>query len=52
MGQILMCTPCMLRELREFKIIIIYVIFFVEFIDNKKIEECVGATEDMYTLHV
>jgi hypothetical protein len=32
-----MCTYCMLRELRVFKIIIIYV-FFVEFIDNEKFD--------------
>jgi hypothetical protein len=31
----MMCTPCMSRELRVFKIIIIYV-FYIEFIDNEK----------------
>jgi hypothetical protein len=31
----IMCIPCMLRELHVFKIIIIYA-FFVEFIDNEK----------------
>jgi hypothetical protein len=31
----MMCTPCISRELLVFKIIIIYV-FFVEFIDNEK----------------
>jgi hypothetical protein len=51
MGQMIMCTPCRSRELRVFKIIIIYT-FFVEFIDNKKIEECDGANDDVYTLHV
>jgi hypothetical protein len=35
MGQMMMCTPCISRELLVFKIIIIYV-FFVEFIDNGK----------------
>jgi hypothetical protein len=38
MEQMMMCTHCMSRELRVFKIIIIYVIF-VQFIDNKKIRE-------------
>jgi hypothetical protein len=32
----MMCTPCMLRELHVFKIIIIYA-FFIEFIGNEKI---------------
>jgi hypothetical protein len=42
----MMCTPYMSRELWVFKIIIIY-IFFIEFIDNKKLEECDGHM--MYT---
>jgi hypothetical protein len=47
-----MCTPCMLRELRIFKIIIIY-IFFLEFIDNEKqLEEGDGVDDDVYTMHV
>jgi hypothetical protein len=25
---------------------------FLEFIDNKKLEECDGADDDVYTLHV
>jgi hypothetical protein len=36
----MMCPSLMSRELQIFKIIIIYVIFFVEFIYNKKLEEC------------
>jgi hypothetical protein len=44
----MMCTSYMLRELRVFKIIIIYV-FFIEFIDNKKLEECDRAGDDVYT---
>jgi hypothetical protein len=34
----MMCTLCISRELQVFKIIIIYV-FFIEFIDNKKVRE-------------
>jgi hypothetical protein len=41
MGQ-MMFTFYISRELRVFKIIIIY-IFFIEFIDNEKIEEVVGG---------
>jgi hypothetical protein len=41
----------MSRELRIFKIIIIYAIF-IEFIDNKKLEESDEADDDVYTLHV
>jgi hypothetical protein len=37
MGQIIMCIPYISRELWVFKIIIIYVIFFIKFIDNEKI---------------
>jgi hypothetical protein len=37
-----MFTFCISRELWVFKIIIIY-IFFIEFIDNEKIEEVVGG---------
>jgi hypothetical protein len=37
MEHMMMCTPSRSRELRVFKIIIIYVIF-LEFIDNKKIK--------------
>jgi hypothetical protein len=48
----MMCTSCMSRELRVFKIITVYAIFFVEFIDNEKIEEGDGADDDVYTLHV
>jgi hypothetical protein len=33
----MMCTHYISRELRVFKIVIIYV-FFIEFIDNKKLE--------------
>jgi hypothetical protein len=51
MGQMMMCTPYMLRELQVFKIIIIYV-FFVEFIDNKKLEEYDKADADVYIIHV
>jgi hypothetical protein len=47
----MMCKRCMSRELRIFKIIIIYA-FFIEFIDNKKLEEDDEADNDMYTLHV
>jgi hypothetical protein len=35
MRQMMMCTPCMSRELWVFKIIIIYV-FYIEFIDTEK----------------
>jgi hypothetical protein len=41
----------MSRELKVFKIIIIYAIF-VEFIDNKKLEEYDMVDDDMYTLLV
>jgi hypothetical protein len=42
----------MSRELRVFKIIIIYA-FFVEFIDNEKLEQDdVIDVDDVYTLHV
>jgi hypothetical protein len=34
MGHMMMCIPCMLRELCVFNIIIIYT-FFIEFIDNE-----------------
>jgi hypothetical protein len=51
MEQMMMCTPCMSRELKVFKIIIIYAIF-VEFIDNKKLEEYDMVDDDMYTLLV
>jgi hypothetical protein len=51
MRPIMMCTPCISRELRVFKIIIIYA-FFLEFIDNEKIEECDGAYDDVYTMYV
>jgi hypothetical protein len=44
----MMCTPYMSRELCVFKIIIIY-IFFIEFIDNKKLDEC--DRHDVYTMH-
>jgi hypothetical protein len=47
----MMYTSCMVRELQVFKIIIIYN-FFIEFIDNKKLEECDGKNDDVYTLHV
>jgi hypothetical protein len=47
----MMYTPYMLRKLRVFKIIMIYVIF-LEFIDNKKLEECDGVDDDTYILHV
>jgi hypothetical protein len=50
MGQI-MFTFCISRELRVFKIIIIY-IFFIEFIDNEKIEEVVGGDDDVYPLYI
>jgi hypothetical protein len=33
-------------------LIIIYVNFFVEIIDNKKIEESDGTNDDVYILHV
>ncbi len=52
MVQMMMCTPDMLRELRVFKIIIIYAIF-IEFIDKeKKLEEGDGVDDDVYNLHV
>jgi hypothetical protein len=38
-------------ELQMFKIIIIY-IFFVEFINTRKIEEDDVTDDDVYTLHV
>jgi hypothetical protein len=41
----------MSRELQMFKIIIIY-IFFVEFINTRKIEEDDVTDDDVYTLHV
>jgi hypothetical protein len=44
-----MCTPYILRELY----LMIYsgcVIFFIEFIDNKKLEECNGADNNIYIL--
>jgi hypothetical protein len=47
----MMRTPFMLRELWIFKIIIIYVIF-LEFIDNKKLEEVDVADDDVYTMYV
>jgi hypothetical protein len=47
----MMCTSCMLKELGIFKIIIIYVIF-LEFIDNKKLENYDGTDDVVYTLHV
>jgi hypothetical protein len=51
MRQIMMCTPCISKELWVFKIIIIYTIF-VEFIDNEnKLEEGDGADDNVYTLH-
>jgi hypothetical protein len=47
MGQMMMCTPCMSREMHVFKIIIIYA-FFIEFIDNEKnLEECDGGDADV-----
>jgi hypothetical protein len=36
MKQMMMCTPFISRELRVFKIIIIFA-FFIEFVDNLKI---------------
>jgi hypothetical protein len=47
-----MGTSCMSRELRVFKIIIIYV-FFIEFIDNKKLEKndvmmCISCMSNYY----
>jgi hypothetical protein len=50
MRQMMMCTPYMSKELRVFKIIIIYA-FFIEFIDNKKLEEGDVTDDDVYTLH-
>jgi hypothetical protein len=44
-------TPYLSRELRIFKIIIIY-IFFIEFIDNEKIRGIDEANDDIYMLHV
>jgi hypothetical protein len=48
----MMCTPYMSRELQVFKIIIIYV-FFIEFIDNKKLEKndvmmCISCMSNYY----
>jgi hypothetical protein len=40
----MMCIPCISRELQVFKIIFIYVNFFIEFIGNEKVEE--GDKED------
>jgi hypothetical protein len=51
MEQMIMCTRCILRELQVFKIIIIYAIF-IEFIDNKKLEEDNGADDDVYIMQV
>jgi hypothetical protein len=51
MAQMMMCTPCILRKLQVFKIIIIYAIF-IKFIDNKKLEEDNGADDDVYIMQV
>jgi hypothetical protein len=50
MGQIMMCAPCMSRELLIFKIIIIYI--FLEFIDNKKLKKCDVTDDNVYTMYV
>jgi hypothetical protein len=48
----MMCAPCVSRELRIFKIIIIYS-FFVEFIYNEiKLEEGDWVDDDVYILYV
>jgi hypothetical protein len=46
-----MRTPSILRDLRVFKIIIIYIIF-LEFIDNEKLEEDGGVNDNVYTMHI
>jgi hypothetical protein len=46
MEKMMMYTPSMLRELWIFKIILIYVNFFLEFIDNEKIEESDETYDD------
>jgi hypothetical protein len=51
MGQIMMCAPCMSRELLVFKIIIIY-IYFLEFIDNEKLKKCDVTDDNVYTMYV
>jgi hypothetical protein len=51
MWQMMMCTTCMSGELHVFKIIIIYV-FFIEFIETKKIREKWWTDDDVYILHV
>jgi hypothetical protein len=47
----MMCISCMSREIREFKIIIIYT-FFIEFIDNKKLEDSHRIDNDVHIIHV
>jgi hypothetical protein len=51
MRQMMMCRPCMLKELRVFKIIIIYVIF-CRIIGNEKLGKDDGSDDDVYTLYV
>jgi hypothetical protein len=51
MRQMMMCRPCMLKELRVFKIIIIYVIF-CRIIGNEKLGKDDGSDDDVYILHV
>jgi hypothetical protein len=51
MKQMMICTSCTSRELLVFKIIIIYIIF-IEFIDNKNLEEGDGVDDNVYTLDV
>jgi hypothetical protein len=50
MGQIMMYTPYMSRELCVFKIIIIYI--FLGFIDKKLEKDDRVEDDDMYTLHI
>jgi hypothetical protein len=48
----MICIYCVSRELRVFKLIIIY-IFLLEFIDNKKqLEEGDKVDNDVYISHV
>jgi hypothetical protein len=52
MGQMMMYTPFMSRELQVFKIIIIYIVFHRIYRKWKKWEEGDGADDDVYILYV
>jgi hypothetical protein len=52
MGQMMMYTPFMSRELQVFKIIIIYTVFHRIYRKWKKLEEGDGADDDVYILYV